>query len=399
MCSPANIAARHYCAGECMIIQSLDVTGFLGRKSPLSIKFHRDLNIVTGFNGAGKTNLLKLLWYACSGNTYALLSEVDFHSFKLVTTQYTINMYKLNQHTCKGTLVDEDGLTYTFEDELSEETDEYLQDARDQFDNEIRPRGSSVFFPTFRRIEGGFTINPASNQRNRLFNVARPKGELIDAVANVSRKLSNQEHTFVTSISTYDIAELLLRHFNEMSDEATNLQTEMSQDVIKKIRDFRRDTKFGSLERAGEEAIETLTSIQEVIENGDIQRETIMAPMRAVQETVGKIFKHKGIEVNRRVSFGDAVSAISSDLLSAGEKQMLSFICYNAFTDDSPIFIDEPELSLHVDWQRILFPTLQSQKKNNQFIIATHSPFIYSKYPEREISLVNDRGEGLSFDL
>ena len=56
------------------------------------------------------------------------------------------------------------------------------------------------------------------------------------------------------------------------------------------------------------------------------------------------------------------------------------------------MFIDEPELTLHLDWQRVLFPTLLKQKKQNQFIIATHSPFIYSKYPEKEIVISDDKG-------
>lgn len=376
-----------------MLIKSVEITGFLRQKSPLIIKFNPDLNIITGFNGAGKTNLLKLIWYTVSGNTYELLSEVDFSSIKLETSSYSLHLFKLNPNTCRGTFIDEDGFVHEFEDHADEFDDDAFTDARNLYNNELRGRGSSVFFPTFRRIEGGFTINATNRPGNRLFNTTMPKGELIDAVAGISRKLSNLNHTFVTSISTYDIAELLLRNYNEMSDEANSLQSAMSQDVVKKIRDFRRDTKFDSQQKAGEEAQETLSSIQNLIESIDLKRESVMAPMRAVQATVAKIFKHKGISVNRRVSFGDAVNAISSDSLSAGEKQMLSFICYNAFTDNSPIFIDEPELSLHVDWQRILFPTLESQRKSNQFIIATHSPFIYGKYPEKEITLAPYRGD------
>lgn len=83
---------------------------------------------------------------------------------------------------------------------------------------------------------------------------------------------------------------------------------------------------------------------------------------------------------------GEAKEAMFSDKLSAGEKQMLSFICYNAFSQDSVFFIDEPEISLHVDWQRTLFPTLMSQSSNNQFFVATHSPFIYSKYEDMMVS-------------
>ncbi|EDZ47000.1 conserved hypothetical protein [Rhodobacterales bacterium Y4I] len=72
---------------------------------------------------------------------------------------------------------------------------------------------------------------------------------------------------------------------------------------------------------------------------------------------------------------------------------MLSFICYNAFYKNSVIFIDEPELSLHVDWQRQLFHILNGQESGNQFVFATHSPFIYGKYPDKEIAIGFDRGE------
>ena len=100
------------------------------------------------------------------------------------------------------------------------------------------------------------------------------------------------------------------------------------------------------------------------------------------------------IRLSPQLSFGDAATAINSDALSAGEKQMLSFLCYNAFVKNSVVVIDEPELSLHVDWQRLLFPILKEQGTSNQFILATHSPFIYSKFPDKEIMLSEDRGAG-----
>lgn len=77
---------------------------------------------------------------------------------------------------------------------------------------------------------------------------------------------------------------------------------------------------------------------------------------------------------------------------------MLSFLCYNFFYDNSIIFIDEPELSLHTDWQRLLFPILLKQKKDNQFIIATHSPFIYSKYPDKEIIIDYNKGQKIELE-
>ena len=118
-----------------------------------------------------------------------------------------------------------------------------------------------------------------------------------------------------------------------------------------------------------------------------------MRPIDAVRELVQLLFRHDGIAISSRLSFGDAAGAINSDALSAGEKQMLSFICYNAFNKDGVVFIDEPELSLHVDWQRQLFPILLGQKSSNQFVVATHSPFIYTKYPDKEVLVDLDRGD------
>ena len=95
----------------------------------------------------------------------------------------------------------------------------------------------------------------------------------------------------------------------------------------------------------------------------------------------------------QKLPSGEVNEAITSDKLSSGEKQMLSFFCYNTFVQNAAIFIDEPELSLHVDWQRRLLPILLEQGTGNQFFIATHSPFIYSKYPDKEILLGEDRGD------
>ena len=118
----------------------------------------------------------------------------------------------------------------------------------------------------------------------------------------------------------------------------------------------------------------------------------LQRPFSVLEERIRDILQHKGIRVTAGVTLGEEDEAIESDKLSAGEKQMLSFWCYNTFSENTAIFIDEPELSLHVDWQRILLPTLLEQETGNQFFVATHSPFIYTKYPEREILLDEDRG-------
>tara|TARA_E500000318_G_scaffold1676_9_gene2338 strand:- start:1035 stop:1448 length:414 start_codon:yes stop_codon:yes gene_type:complete len=121
------------------------------------------------------------------------------------------------------------------------------------------------------------------------------------------------------------------------------------------------------------------------------QRQSLQ-PFTILSDLVIELFQSKGIEITDTISLGQAANSIHSSLLSAGEKQMLSFLCYNAFMSSVPVFIDEPEISLHVDWQRRLFAILLDQNPANQFIIATHSPFIFSKFADREIVLSSDRG-------
>lgn len=38
------------------------------------------------------------------------------------------------------------------------------------------------------------------------------------------------------------------------------------------------------------------------------------------------------------------------------------------------MFLDEPELSLHVDWQEVLIDKMLELNPNCQLIISTHSP-------------------------
>ena len=64
--------------------------------------------------------------------------------------------------------------------------------------------------------------------------------------------------------------------------------------------------------------------------------------------------------------------------LSSGEKQILIILLKVLVQDNKPsiLFMDEPEVSLHIDWQRKLIQYIRELNPNVQIIIATHSPGI-----------------------
>lgn len=82
--------------------------------------------------------------------------------------------------------------------------------------------------------------------------------------------------------------------------------------------------------------------------------------------------------------------AISPGELSSGEKQMLVLLINTLLLlkKECIVFWDEPELSMHVDWQKILIATMQKINPNMQLIIATHSPFIiYDGWENRVVNI------------
>lgn len=366
-----------------MKLKSISVTGLFGNTEPVRYNFNQDLNIITGRNGSGKTTILKLAWFIMSGNIYWALKEINFKSCELVTSEYTCIVTKTASIYCRIELNLSNGESYTFDDGGPNEENEWDESSEEQAAQYLISIGSSIFFPTFRRIEGGFSLETT----RRLKNGYRADGDVDTALNALSKKMTNMDHLFIAAISSQDINSILMRKFASLSEEINVFQAEISRSIIDKIKKHQRAD--GHDKNAETLLEETRAEIEKI----ETYRTEMMRPLETVRTLVQKLFKHAGISFDKRLSFGDAAGAVTSDVLSAGEKQMLSFICYNAFHQDAIIFIDEPELSLHVDWQRKLYKILKDQNSTNQFIFATHSPFIYSKYPDKEVAIGTDRGE------
>lgn len=371
------------------MIKSIIVKGLNGHLN-LDVNVNQDLNIITGCNGAGKTTLLKLLWYMMSSNRELILSEVQFSYVMLKTDAYEFSIENDFSYS-KNSMISQARFRYKEYDTMysvdkkishdhgmtSEEDSEVLRELNRRADMR---EDETIFFPTFRRIEGGFALE----RRRRMsygHSVAR---NLNDAVEEYSSAMSSRRHKFVASISTSDIEELLMRKYADVSEKTNSLYLDFSQFIMTQMEQESENETIT--------AIKIRDSIRKRLSIVNENRAKLMRPFDVLTELMQAVFKDKGVKVSQNIAFGLAKKAIAARILSAGEKQMFGFLSYNAFADNATIFIDEPELSLHVDWQRILFRMLMKQGSTNQFIIATHSPFIYSQYPQKELFLDLDRG-------
>lgn len=137
---------------------------------------------------------------------------------------------------------------------------------------------------------------------------------------------------------------------------------------------------------------EVPTYISSIIKDAVFKNEDLPArdSIKKICAEINKIFED--LEIDARLTGlaeeGEKLpvftnsAGVSFDIngLSSGEKQLfaraLSLKMVRA--NNSIILIDEPEISLHPKWQQKILQVYQSIGKNNQIIVATHSPHILS---------------------
>ncbi|MEA5043779.1 MAG: AAA family ATPase [Petrimonas sp.] len=75
--------------------------------------------------------------------------------------------------------------------------------------------------------------------------------------------------------------------------------------------------------------------------------------------------------------------------LSSGEKQLVILLTETLLQKGKQtLFIaDEPELSLHIEWQRKVISSIRKLNPNSQIIVATHSPEIVGKFKDSTINM------------
>ena len=85
-----------------------------------------------------------------------------------------------------------------------------------------------------------------------------------------------------------------------------------------------------------------------------------------------------------RLSFKDGSSSDGLGSLSSGERQIVTLIyAVTHMSQQDVVLIDEPEISLHIDWQRKLLTKMASQLPTQQVIVCTHAPPVARDHPEK----------------
>ncbi len=385
------------------------VEGLAGREKGFGHKLNRDVNIFFGLNGSGKTSLLKILHSALSTDT-ALLANVAFTKAEVVleSLQFKKQFRYSIDRTAQQPLHRQKRL---FGDEGQEDLVEGMEIEQELL---LTQQG-----PVVRRKPRGlqWKIDPPlpKGAQGKWEHRYLPTSRLILRPEYQHGPIEFNEDFYDTFF-----ARELERHWNgffgTVQSEVRKIQEQGIANILTEILSA-KETPGKSTDFDWEKAYERISVffkrqklatalpakkifkarftenpvLQRVVERIDALEEQISKAMETrtkLQNLIERLFSG-----NKRLVLGDTSVEVrgKNDVkiglqsLSSGEKHILRILFEVMSVERSSMIIDEPEISLHIDWQRELVKAIMELNPNLQLIVATHSPEITAEIEDSKI--------------
>jgi len=198
------------------------------------------------------------------------------------------------------------------------------------------------------------------------------------------RRLFNEFKDYYSGIKTTfenDTKEISKR----LSDIIVNITT-ASPEELKEFQDLTIESK-----KRKEKTYQDLNLFKNIIDNfyKDTNKEIIFDDSLIKNPKIPLLVKFMNVDIPSPSDEIDEWRFIKN--LSSGEKQLLIIFLTIIIENNKPfiLLLDEPEISLHVEWQYILIENIQKLNPNIQIIIATHNPLILLNRESHEVGMVS----------
>lgn len=378
-------------------ITQFSISGLAGRKENYIKQLNPDVNIFFGLNGRGKTSLLKILHSALSEDP-EILHYVPFKDAEVKAyshqqdKEFTCVIEQSNDDKPKkDNLSLGEILDFSISDEISEEMRRII---RKQVGNK----------------EIKWTVKPQRPKWHGLRHTYLPISRLyVTSIPVRYPKLTKEQ---LDLLFARHLQGLWTRHSTETLSAIRKAQEEGLSNILKAILSssqnpseqfngasqysidpdaaYERVTRFlnrqkapkilGSLEEF-KKRYQDEPQIRSIV--GDIDEierniEQSLKPREDLEKLMQQMFADKNIHFTDQTIDIKTNEEIELGLhsLSSGEKQLMLLLIETLLAGESCIIIDEPELSMHIDWQRQLVNVMQQINPKAQIIMATHSPEI-----------------------
>lgn len=386
------------------LIKRLTVQKLLGRKDPVDLIFNDDLNVIFGENGGGKTTTLKIISSALSMDGIGMhnlpVDRADIwiysHDYSEVFQYAWERKFPRDDPRLKN-MVERQGSLYL--DYLSESNFYDMNSRRIGWKviGKNQKTAKSVnswrhaFLPATRLHYGG------SLQRYRGMDFS---DEELNSIFEDLIKESWMTFYSKTLANVGEIQNAGLKTILYQGLRSNSIETpDVTRDPIESY-----ERAKGFLGRQGAVDIQILGTVDDFIEryNKDInvrrivdtlnkiedEVEMAMKPLKSFEKTINELFS-RGKTLKTK---GDGISIVLHDNveisvgnLSSGEKHLLKILLTVMMVGNGVVLIDEPELSMHIDWQRLLINRIQTVNPGCQLIFASHSPEVMANIEDEKI--------------
>jgi len=377
-------------------IVEFEIEGLAGRKEVFAKKLNRDVNIFFGLNGSGKTSLLKILNAVMDSDASTLIT-VPFKSayVKMYSMTYKRTFtYNLDKNSYVGDRVGADvskrqleikqkAKGYTAEEsalvwKIDKEEDKKVE----KWQHEYLPTTRLLQMREYEDIR--LTIE-SEEQIDREFEMAL-KNYWVEFFGRIQARVRDSQQKALV-----DILNEVLTTRQKTTRSSRTLDWETAYDEMVRFMKRQNPRAKPSSKRAFKNRYGTSPLLRKVISRIDkVEREIEeeMAPRTKLQDMVQRMFTG-----GKMVTFGESSLDVITDekkniglrSLSSGEKHVLFILVKNLMAEVSSIIIDEPEISMHVDWQKDLISAMRELNSKAQIIAATHSPEILADVPNSKI--------------
>ncbi|ACK69315.1 putative excinuclease ATPase subunit [Gloeothece citriformis PCC 7424] len=239
--------------------------------------------------------------------------------------------------------------------------------------------------------------NLGSSREYRIVSSRRVPSLLLSAVANYSREIA--ENIQATLAEYGKLSQSLDRTFparvfqqkkshkltdEELKDKLSSLEKQRNQLIESGLLTKDENPNFQIQDRTIDDSTRNLLSVYvEDVETKLNVFTDIAQKTELLQNIINDHFTYKNIRIDQKKGFIFTTNNgynLSPTELSSGEQNELIMLCELLFKTqpNSLILIDEPEISLHVEWQVHYLEDLQKIIKliNCDILMATHSPDI-----------------------
>ena len=138
-----------------------------------------------------------------------------------------------------------------------------------------------------------------------------------------------------------------------------------------------------------------IKAIQSGAPDAAAQAQQLSQPKQRFQDMLDELLAETGktvIRTENEIFFTQIGERLSPYKLSSGEKQMLTILLTVLVEDQQPyiFFLDEPEISLHIEWQQRLIDMIRELNPNVQLIMTTHAPSLIMNNWNTHVTNVSD---------